>query len=638
LIIVFAGVHGLQSQEKPESKVLIENADNQLTEIVDDSYIHFLKGNVRVIQDSIFMFCDTARLSENKLAAKGNVVILQGDSINVFSDSLYYSGDSKLAQLFINVVLENGAKRIFSNRLIYDLDAKMALIPDTCLFTNNGLKLNSLSARYDVDRELAFFYGEVTALDENLKLKSDSLMYDAENDRIYFIAPTYMEQAGGKIFCKDGFYDVAAQRAFFSEDPVFFDDSLYARSHDMYYDGIDSITVLSGEVFMRDSSSQAYGDVITMDDKTQDVILDGNASYRQGDRLIEGPLIVYNRLTKDVKLNGRSRISSADGYIEGDTISYEDKADRGVIQGRPFWRDTVENRIIEGGLFNYREKQKYFKAMVLENSRPVVKQLVDRDTFYISADTLISAQDHDSIPFMEAVRNVKMFKSDFQAVCDSLYYSERDSVFLLFGNPVVWSDTTQFTGDTLAIQMEDDMVSEIVSMTDAFIISEDAFDLYNQIKGQRVHAILDSNKLRRMDVTGNAQSLYFIKDEEDAYVGPVITNCTKMSYYFENDSLQEVRYYSENESELIPMKLAQKSDFRLDNFQWQSSRRPMRWRDILVVDRSVPIVRFSIQDAGQGDEFQRAVDGVMKDRPKGKTGEVPSPRDIKTNIKGSRKQ
>lgn len=601
-------VYGQNAAAPDTSKVHVENADYQLTEYKNKEYIQYLKGNVRAVQDSIYLFCDTATLKANQMTALGDIVILQGDSIQVFSDSLYYNGDSKLAKLFYNVVLQNNESKVFSNALVYDLESRIAIIPDTCLFQKNELQLNSLRAVFNVDQNLVYFYEEVTVINNNFKLKADSLMYDSELDRVYFIAPSYIEQDGKRIFCEEGYYDVKDERAFFDDNPVYFDGDKVARARNMYSSAQDSIIILSGKATVKDSLSFAKANIITIDNKTGDVTLEDDAEYIDQDKTIRGPRIVYNENTKDVLLEGRSRIYNKEGFIDGDTIRYDKASDLGKVIGSPEWRDTVNDRVLEGGQFYYKEENSYFKA-VKTQLRPLLRQKIDEDTLYLSADTLLSANIGDSLSYLMAVRNVRIFKNDLQAVCDSLYYSDRDSTFKLFFNPVAWSDTTQFEGDTLLIKLESDEVREILSQSNAFIASRDAYDFYNQIKGRQIRARLDSNKIQRMDVKGNAESIYFMKDEEEAYVGPMKTTSTEMAFIFENDSLRYVNCSPDNESILTPMKIASQSDFVLTSFEWQEDNRPIKWQDVLkfVKNRRNSGNTLKNKEVEDGDEFEREV-------------------------------
>jgi len=604
---------GLKAQESNDttskSRVLIENADKSINEIKDKKNTQYLKGNVRIIHDSIFMFCDSAILYDNQLEAIGEVVIIQDDTIRIFSDSLYYDGDSKYAELFYGVVLENKERKIFTQRLYYDLENKFAIFPDTCLLVNQDLKLSSLRARYNVRNNTAYFYEEVTAIDGETSFKSDSLLYDTEIDRAYFITATYIQQGDKRIYCEDGFYDLIDKRAYFSGDPVYFSEDQLARSKHMSYSGADSLTILYGDAYVRDSVSEAKAEKISLDEKTNDIILEGDASYAEGDKYIEGELIIYNQETGDVRIGGKGKIELEKGILSGDSLDYVKATDLGKVKGDAIWRDTIDNREIESDVFFYREKDEYFKA-ITDSRRPLVKQLTDKDTLYFSADTLTSARNTaDSTKFMEAVRYVKIFKSDLQAVCDSMFFSDRDSIIFLHGNPIVWSDTTQFTADTIKLVLKDDAVKEIIASSKAFIISKEVDEYYNQIKGSYIHAYLDSNRLHKMIVRGNSESLYFIRDEEDAMLGPTRTLCSHMAFYFDANDLLTVRYYTEPDSELIPMEKASVAELRLKDFKWLEHLKPVIWQDVLEVNRS--LARADVSNESQ-DEFEKDVNEVIK--------------------------
>lgn len=604
---------GLAAQESKdttsESRVLIENADKSINEIKDKKNRQYLKGNVRVIHDSIFMFCDSAILYENQLQAIGDVIIIQDDTIRIFSDSLYYDGDSKYAELFYGVVLENKEKKMFTERLYYDLENKFAIFPDTCLLVNRDLKLSSLRARYNVRNNTAYFYEEVTAIDGQTSFKSDSLLYDTDIDRAYFITSTYIQQEDKRIYCEEGFYDLLDKRAYFSGNPVYFSKDQLARSKHMSFSGADSLTILYGDAYVKDSVSEARAEKISLDEKTNDIILEGDASYAEADKFIEGEIISYNQETGDVRIGGEAKIEMEEGILSGDSLDYINLSDLGKVMGGAIWRDTIDNREIESDVFLYREKDEYFKA-IAESRRPLVKQLVDKDTLYFSADTLISAKDSlDGTQFMEAVRYVKIFKSDLQAVCDSMFFSERDSIIFLHGSPIVWSDTTQFTADTIKLVLKDDEIKEIIASSNAFIISNEVDEYYNQIKGSYIHAYLDSNRLKKMIVRGNSESLYFIRDEEDAMLGPTRTICGHMAFYFNASDLLTVRYYAEPDSELIPIQKASADELRLKDFKWSEQLKPRRWQDVLKVSRSLAGTDVSRKPQ---DEYEKDVNEIIK--------------------------
>ena len=150
---------------------------------------------------------------------------------------------------------------------------------------------------------------------------------------------------------------------------------------------------------------------------------------------------------------GRSRITLKEGWIDSDTTTYFKAADDGRSVGDVIWEDTLENRLLYTDVLYFKDSTGYFEAISKE-LRPMFVQILDEDSLYVVSDNLKRGELSDSTGFIEAVGNVQILKSDFHAVCDSLYYSDVDSTFTLFRSPVCWADTTQISGDTIKINFE----------------------------------------------------------------------------------------------------------------------------------------------------------------------------------------
>src|SRR5690606_42063756 len=70
-----------------------------------------------------------------------------------------------------------------------------------------------------------------------------------------------------------------------------------------------------------------------------------------------------------------------------------------------------------------------------------------------------------------AYRNVRLFKSDLQAVADSAYYGYPDSMMRFFGSPMVWAQGSQLSGDSLYIQIKNEKIDNLLLINRAFIVS-----------------------------------------------------------------------------------------------------------------------------------------------------------------------
>ncbi len=181
-----------------------------------------------------------------------------------------------------------------------------------------------------------------------------------------------------------------------------------------------------------------------------------------------------------------------------------------------------------------------------------------------------------------AYNDVRIFKSDLQATCDSLSYSTLDSMFRLYRLPVIWSDTSQFTADTVQIQLANDKIDRIYLRVNSFIVNSPDELFFNQIKGKNSTAFFEDGELRRVRVEGNAESVYYALDEEEAYIGVNKTVCSEMMLEFDDDGLTGIRFYAQPTANLFPMKKADHEGLKMPGFNWQEEKRPRSVEDLLT--------------------------------------------------------
>ena len=183
-------VSQVETSNQDSSQIYVKNADNFIRDATTLPAKQYLRGNVQMYQDSIFMFCDSSILVLNNLNAVGNVSILHSDTIKVFADSLIYEGNSRMADLYENVVLENGTDKLFTDQLNYDLSNKIATYQDTALLINPRATVSSIKGVYNGHEKRAKFIKEVVIIDSVFIMYTDSLLYNTADDIATFIAFT----------------------------------------------------------------------------------------------------------------------------------------------------------------------------------------------------------------------------------------------------------------------------------------------------------------------------------------------------------------------------------------------------------------------------------------------------------------
>ena len=559
--------------------VIIDHADIAIGITGEGRQLFKEVRQVEMRQGETYMYCDSAFLYDNNnVRAWGNVIIQQGDSVNIFSDSLFYNGFEKKADFYGEVVLESKQQKLFTDRLNYDLNTKIASYYEGATLTNDTTHLTSKIGYYYVGDNMAFFKDSVVVVDPQFELKSDTLKFDTKEKIAYFLGPTLISQNEGKIYCEDGFYDTKNKVAEFKKNAQYQKGEEKAWADLMTYDGNKKETILTGDARFIDGPKQAKADVIRYEEGKEITNLEGNAYYKDEKQEIRSERIRYDKKNEVYSTKGRSRMSDPPQILEADKIDFDGKT--GFAVGDVIWRDTAQNiSISHCDSVTYIKEEDFIKAM---GGRPLMTTLMDDDTLFLASDTLISFMQNpdDSVRTLIAYPDVRLFKSDLQAVCDSLVYSEMDSIFKFYDDPIIWSDTSQFSADTIHIQLVEKKVNRIYMYRNSFMINSPDEVYFNQIKGKNNIVFFEDDEVRRMKVDGNAESIYFALDDNQHYIGSNKTVASSMLLYFGNNQIDNIKFYIQPKAKFTPMNKAAGSDEKLDGFNWDTSKRPMTLEDL----------------------------------------------------------
>ena len=546
-----------------------------------------LVGDVWLHQDSIFMYCDSAFIeNRTKMRAYGHVVIQQGDSISCFSDSLIYDGITKIADLYSkdDVVLKSGRQTLYAwKTLNYNMATKVGTYKRGGKLLSDKTQVFSREGEYYVSTHEALFRTKVFVSDKDFTLKTDTLQYNTADKTALFLAPTRIKQEKANIYCERGYYDFAKKSAEFLQNPQYEKGKSKAIADTIRYDGNTKEVKMIGKASFEDSTTIATADIIRYNESEDISYLEGNAVYKDGKQNIVGEAITYNNKTSSFSTKGRSVIADSTQILVADDVKFDKEKGVGVAKGNVVWRDTINNLTIKCDQMDYDKKRDYIKT---RGGRPLFITLVDKDSMFMSADTLISMKDtlqKDSPRLLYAYHDVRIFKKDMQAVCDSLSYSDRDSTFRLYRAPVMWSDSSQFSGDTINILLANKKVDRLFLINKGFIINELEDNYYNQIKGKLVTAFFKDGKVNRMKTFGSAESIYFATDDKEEYIGVNKVVCSEMMIYWggEKNKVENIKFFSQPVGSMTPMKNAQPEALKMNGFNWSPEKQPKSVEDLL---------------------------------------------------------
>lgn len=229
----------------------------------------------------------------------------------------------------------------------------------------------------------------------------------------------------------------------------------------------------------------------------------------------------------------------------------------------------------------------------VKNNAKTVKKGSETPIKATALKTAITPLTKDSLPLnpadtvktrtIKAHKNVRVFKSNFQAKSDSLFYSAADSTLRWYENPIIWSENSQQTGDTIYVQFKNKKINNLQVLRNGFMVNTEGDSTkFNQVKGKLMTGFFVDGELRNMYVDGNAESIYFTKEKENGKevykMNQTVSGRIKFSFFEkELDNIKTIKdtegaYFSDKDIPKEPI---------LTGFIWKPELRPTSKADVI---------------------------------------------------------
>lgn len=463
----------------------------------------------------------------------GNVKFRHDDAL-MYCDSAYVYDNNSL-DAFSRVRIEGDKTVLTGDKLFYDGQTKKANINGNVFLQDEEMTLSTVSLVYD------------------LKLKTASYSNRAVINNI---------KENNTLVSRKGNYFSNSKTLFF-KDSVVITDKEYTLKSDTVKHLIDSKT------------SFFFGPT---EIKTKDALIYANYGKYEGKN-------------EKAYLSRRAKIFSEDQILEGDSIFYDQKIGIGEGFSNVIVIDTVNNNVLKSNYAFYNEGKEY----TLMTQMVEMIMISDGDSLFLHADTLISfpadfikknstekadsskKNDHKII---KAFHRVKFFRKDLQGACDTLVYSTKDSLIQLLNNPILWSDENQLTSEKIEMIVKSGEVRQIEMINSAFMVSQVDTIKFNQVKGKSMKAFFEKGEIYQVDVYANAESIYYVREEDSTMVGVNKTISDDLKILIDSNEVKSISFYKKPIATLYPIKDANPNDVILKNFIWQPKKRPKKREDI----------------------------------------------------------
>jgi lipopolysaccharide export system protein LptA len=283
-------------------------------------------------------------------------------------------------------------------------------------------------------------------------------------------------------------------------------------------------------------------------------------------------------------LTKRRFISGSEETITADSILYDNFSSSGKAFGSVEILDTLHQVLITG---------KYGEMWDKKGSSFVTDSVIaitydETDSMFIHSDTMWMYFDEKrNAKKLLAYYSVRFFRQQMQGKCDSLVYTMNDSTIRFHHEPVLWSEKNQLTADSISIFVAGNRVDSLEMYNTAFIVSKDSTDSYNQIRGRNMVGYFRNNELVKISVDGNAQTVYYIREEDGYLIGINLSESSTMDIRMVNSELNAISYKNKAVEKMYPETDYPEDQKTLKGFSWQESLRPQNKYDIFRVQPTV---------------------------------------------------
>jgi lipopolysaccharide export system protein LptA len=427
---------------------------------------------------------------------------------------------------------------------------------------------------------------------------ADYLRYIGNTKKAYLRKHVKLTDGKGVLTTDSLDYDVSVKIGNFKKGGKLVRNKTTLTSKEGYYYGVTRDVIFRNKVVVKDPETNINTDTLEYNTYSQLANFISPTKIITGTRVIRTKNGNYNTGTRKGYLYERSSIDDSTYTFIADEMAIDDSLGLGEFRGNALYKskDSLSFDLMANNIKTNRTKD-----ILLATELPILLIKQQKDTLYVSADTLFSAKvsdlkrpltkARDSVgkikdsslnKYFEAFHNVKVYSDSLQAKCDSLFYALSDSTIRMLNNPIVWSNNNQIMGDTIYMFIENKNPEQLKVFENAFAVSKiDTTQYYNQLKGIRLNAWFKDGNLTKMQTKGNAENIYFALDKNKDFIGVNHSSAQIIEITFENGEASKVVFINQLQGKMTPIGQTPKEEILLRNFKWQEDLRPKSKYDIL---------------------------------------------------------
>ena len=451
-------------------------------------------------------------------------VKLRHDSMYMYCDSALIYEKINSVEAFGNVRMEQGDTLfIYGDYLYYDGMAQLAMLREHVRLINRTAELTTDSLNYDRVFNLGYYFTGGTLTDEDNVLTS--------------------------VW---GEYSPATKLAVFNHEVELTNPQFVLTSDTLKYSTLTKVATILGP---------------------SDIVSEENHIYSERG--------IYDTNTDQAELLNRSILTNGGRKLTGDSLFYDRRAGYGEAFDNVQMNDTVNRNMLTGDYCFYNE----LTENAVATRRAVAVDYSQGDSLFMHADTLrlitFNLNTDSVYREMRAYHKVRAYRTDVQAVCDSMVYNSKDSCLTMYTDPILWQGPQQLLGEEIKVYMNDSTIDWAHIISQALAIEQKDSVHYNQVSGKEMMAYFQEGEMRRVEVNGNVLVVYYPVEERDSsLIGMDYTEGSFLRMLLRDRRMERGSFIGKATGTMYPMDQIPPDKMRLPAFVWFDYIRPVDKEDI----------------------------------------------------------
>ena len=462
----------------------------------------------------LIVFMSLLLAAQGVVAQEQDTVQRKKTRVNIehYDKATYSKSHGDMQRLIGHVRIRHDSAYFFcDSAYFYEKNNSFDAYQNVHIIVNDSVEIFSDLLNYDGNTRFAEFFDNVKLMDDSTTLLTEYMTYD-RNLHLASYPDSAITYRGDKTLKSHyGYYrDRLKEFSFFENVEV------YSPKYQMYTDTLYYNTGIEKMWFK------------------------GPTTIINKENVLEGTHGYYLVKEDFVFLDQRPYMHNETQQMRSDSMFYDRNIGLAKAYDRVDMIDTSYQIVMRG---NYMELWEHKDFSFATDSAYAI-YYDGGDSLYIHGDTLFFHFDKDKEELKKLIarRNVRFFKSDMQGKCDTLTYLMADSTIRLRVAPILWSEDSQMTADIIDIKTDGENIDFVLQKGNAFIISQDTIEGFNQIKGNDITSHFKDGNIHHVNVDGTkAETIYWIRDDDGGLIGIDVSDSETMVIEMKNNNVSKIK-------------------------------------------------------------------------------------------------